>query len=177
MMSTEHAFAPGSKQYEFIKADLEKVNRHETPFLVLAGHRPMYVQNPGIEHEAEKLRKALEPLMRDHAVDVAFWGHVHSYQRTCAVYDFKCGDENKGTGTVHIVTGAPGAGLSAITGTKPDWMQFTNAEYHGQCRSERQPSVRVLSICLLLTLFCLSASVLLCAVAQATIACMCAIIK
>ncbi|RLN13476.1 putative inactive purple acid phosphatase 2 [Panicum miliaceum] len=41
-MSTETDFTQGSDQYNFVKADLERVNRSRTPFIVFQGHRPMY---------------------------------------------------------------------------------------------------------------------------------------
>ncbi|CAN0374108.1 unnamed protein product, partial [Ectocarpus sp. 8 AP-2014] len=42
VMSTEHNFSVGSKQYAFIKEDLAGVDRAKTPWIVFAGHRPMY---------------------------------------------------------------------------------------------------------------------------------------
>ena len=41
-------------------------------------------------------------------VDVAFWGHHHSYQRSCPVFDGKCTEG----ATTHIVVGMGGQGLS-----------------------------------------------------------------
>lgn len=42
MMSTENNFTAGSPQYEWMENDLKSVNRTLTPWVVLAGHRPMY---------------------------------------------------------------------------------------------------------------------------------------
>lgn len=45
-MCTEQAFTPESEQYTFIERDLrENVDRTRTPFVVLTGHRPMYVDS------------------------------------------------------------------------------------------------------------------------------------
>jgi hypothetical protein len=33
---------------------------------------------------------AIEPLLLNGKVDLAVWGHVHNYERTCAVYKSKC---------------------------------------------------------------------------------------
>jgi hypothetical protein len=44
-MSTEHNFTVGSKQYLFIKQDLENVDKSLTPWIVFIGHRPMYVNS------------------------------------------------------------------------------------------------------------------------------------
>ena len=87
VISTEHAFDVTSKQYSFIQSDLASVNRSQTPFVVLTGHRPMYIdstdQTPsgGDQPTAQMLRDVLEPLMQKYQVDVAFWGHHHSYVR------------------------------------------------------------------------------------------------
>lgn len=46
VMCTEQAFTPESEQYAFIERDLSQgVNRTRTPFVVLTGHRPMYVDS------------------------------------------------------------------------------------------------------------------------------------
>ena len=42
MMSTEHNFEPGSRQYKWLENDLKNVDRKKTPWLVFGGHRPMY---------------------------------------------------------------------------------------------------------------------------------------
>lgn len=82
VLSTEHAFAVGTPQYEWVAADLAAVNRSQTPFVVLTGHRPMYIDStfggPGGSDlgVATDLRTAYEPLMQKYQVDVAFWGSV-----------------------------------------------------------------------------------------------------
>ena len=42
MMSTEHDFRDGSRQYKWLENDLKNVDRKKTPWVVLGGHRPMY---------------------------------------------------------------------------------------------------------------------------------------
>ena len=37
MMSTEHDFTPGSKQYMWMENDLKKVDRKVTPWLMVGG--------------------------------------------------------------------------------------------------------------------------------------------
>ena len=78
----------------------------------------------------DDLIDSFEPLMRQYKVDAAFWGHHHSYQRTCPVHNHTC--VAQADGTVHIVTGAAGAGFSTnIQPTQPDWIEFVNAATHG----------------------------------------------
>ena len=40
-MSSEHDWPKGSQQFEWIKQDLEKVDRKETPWVILTAHRMM----------------------------------------------------------------------------------------------------------------------------------------
>ena len=42
MMSTEHDMGNGSRQYAWLEKDLQNVDRVKTPWVILAGHRPMY---------------------------------------------------------------------------------------------------------------------------------------
>ena len=42
MMSTEHDMGKGSRQYSWLEKDLQNVDRVKTPWVILAGHRPMY---------------------------------------------------------------------------------------------------------------------------------------
>ena len=147
IMSTEHAFAPGSSQYSFIESDLASVDRSQTPWVILAGHRPMYIDSTnfspagGDQTTAQDLRDSLEPLMLAHGVDAAFWGHHHSYQRSCPVNNGTCiGSQNNGT--VHIVTGAAGAGFSTnLESTLPDWAEFVECNTHGYIRAKVRQGV------------------------------------
>jgi hypothetical protein len=67
-ISTEHNWAPGSAQYSFIEKDLASVDRKVTPWLIVGGHRPMYIdstnndQPAGDQTVAKLLRLHLEPL-------------------------------------------------------------------------------------------------------------------
>ena len=69
LMSTEHAFDPASPQYTFLEDHLRSVDRSVTPWLVFAGHRPMYIDSTdaepvsGILAVAKLLRKNIEPLL------------------------------------------------------------------------------------------------------------------
>ena len=69
LMSTEHAFDPASPQYTFLEDHLRSVDRSVTPWLVFAGHRPMYIDSTnaapvsGDLTVAKLLRESLEPLL------------------------------------------------------------------------------------------------------------------
>uniref|UniRef100_A0A7N0TRJ3 Purple acid phosphatase n=1 Tax=Kalanchoe fedtschenkoi TaxID=63787 RepID=A0A7N0TRJ3_KALFE len=112
-ISTETNFLPGSGQYEFIKRDLESVDRKRTPFIVVQGHRPMYTTSSGKKDDPlrQKMVEHLEPLLVENSVNMAFWGHVHRYERFCPLNNFTCGvmdgASSKGY-IVHVVIGMGG---------------------------------------------------------------------
>lgn len=111
--STEHPFEPGTPQHAFITGALARVDRSRTPWLIVGGHRPMYIDSlyehdpDGDQDVARALRESLEELFVRYEVDVTWHGHHHSYQRTCPVVNGTCVDK----GPVHMVIGHAGAGL------------------------------------------------------------------
>ena len=61
-MSTEHPYEKGSRQYEFIKNDLEKTsNNPEIDWIVVHQHKPLYSTKQD-KKEAEQLRDVYEQL-------------------------------------------------------------------------------------------------------------------
>ncbi|KAD4983131.1 hypothetical protein E3N88_19802 [Mikania micrantha] len=104
-LSTETNFLKGSEQYEFLKKDLESVDRVKTPFVVVQGHRPMYTTSNEVRDRpmGEKMREHLEPLLVDNKVNLALWGHVHVYERFCPMKNYTCG-----SGPIHVVIGMAG---------------------------------------------------------------------
>mmetsp|Transcript_7169 Transcript_7169/g.8233 ORF Transcript_7169/g.8233 Transcript_7169/m.8233 type:complete len:643 (-) Transcript_7169:154-2082(-) len=105
MMSTEHTFEPGSVQHRWIQNELACVNRTVTPWVLFLGHRPMYVSDKYPAPVTLLLQKYIDPLLFQHSVDVAIWGHHHSYQRPkCKLFQGQCHEK----GTLHIVSGLGG---------------------------------------------------------------------
>ncbi|RZC77569.1 hypothetical protein C5167_001739 [Papaver somniferum] len=120
-MSTETNFLPGGDQYNFIKHDLETVNRKKTPFIVVQGHRPMYTTSN--ENRDAPLRNRMlehyEPLFVKNKVTLAMWGHVHRYERFCPMKNFTCGEENEAL-PVHVVIGMGGQDWQPIWTPRPN---------------------------------------------------------
>ena len=56
------------------------------------------------------MAEVLEPLFEKHGVNLALWGHVHNYERTCPLLNQTC--RSDGTGTTHITAGTAGAGAT-----------------------------------------------------------------
>eukprot|EP00474_Spongospora_subterranea_P010166 CRZ10624.1 hypothetical protein [Spongospora subterranea] len=140
VMSTEHDFSKGSEQYDFIANDLMNVDRVKTPWLIVAGHRPMYVDTSAdIYGDASEkvvsnlMRTQLEDLFITAQVDIALWGHDHSYQRSCPVFNNKCtikGDDDGYSGPIHLVVGAAGMELSPNASKPgPAWLSKRIDQY------------------------------------------------
>lgn len=108
VMSTEHDYFPGSPQYEFLSADMAMVDRSVTPWMIFGGHRPFYTssQQGSGSGTVTHLRETFEPLFLRYGVDVALYGHVHQYERTCmGLHNFTCGVPGA---PVHVVIGNAG---------------------------------------------------------------------
>lgn len=126
-ISTETNFLPGSNQYNFLKRDLESVDRNKTPFVVVQGHRPMYTTSNEVRDAAlrGKMVEHLEPLLVNNHVTLALWGHVHRYERFCPLNNYTCGNGvgrkagEKGY-TVHLVIGMAGQDWQPIWQPRPD---------------------------------------------------------
>eukprot|EP00732_Lithocolla_globosa_P001308 Lithocolla_globosa_v1_NODE_625_length_3568_cov_66.349274.p1 type:complete len:594 gc:universal NODE_625_length_3568_cov_66.349274:1884-103(-) len=129
-MSTEHDFFPDSEQYEWMERDLAGVNRSDTPWVIVTGHRPMYNSEiyPSDFRVAEKIQEAFEDLLIEHDVDIALWGHYHSYERTCAVYQNRCQSHPR-DGLVHITVGSAGAWLDNVGYYDVEWRAYAAQEF------------------------------------------------
>ncbi|GER43805.1 purple acid phosphatase 27 [Striga asiatica] len=137
---TEHDWREGSKQYKFIEHCLASVDRQKQPWLIFMAHRVLgYSSDETYANEgsfAEPMgRDNLQKLWQRYKVDIAFFGHVHSYERTCPVYQNKCTREEKNyykgslNGTIHVVAGGGGASLSKFSTLKPNWSIFRDSDY------------------------------------------------
>ena len=81
-MSTEHPFEEGSKQYEFIKNDLEKISKNpNVGWIIVHQHKPFYSTHNDRE-EAKQLRDTFLPLFEKYNVDLVIYGHNQYYERT-----------------------------------------------------------------------------------------------
>jgi len=138
-MSTEHDFTPLSPQYQWLVQDLNAVDRSVTPWLVLAGHRPMYTSE---DYQADYtvsvyMQAAFEDVIHQFGVDIAVWGHYHAYERTCAVFNQTCQPD----GTTHIVVGTAGMELDNVDWMPRDWsVRHCNEFGYGRIRIAADPN-------------------------------------
>ena len=81
-LSTEHPFEEGSKQYEFIKNDLEKISKNQAiDWIIVHQHKPLYSTRNDFDI-AEDLRDTYHPLFEKYNVDLVISSHNQYYERT-----------------------------------------------------------------------------------------------
>lgn len=87
MLGSYADYGPGSDQYNWLVADLAKVDRTKVKWLIAVIHAPWYNSNEAHQGEGEDMRKAMEELLYTARVDIVFAGHVHAYERFARVHN------------------------------------------------------------------------------------------
>ncbi|KAJ3691367.1 hypothetical protein LUZ61_020531 [Rhynchospora tenuis] len=102
-------------------------------------HRQMYSSSSDPD---SSFAASIEPLLLKYKVDLALYGHVHNYERTCAVYQSQClampTKDASGTDTynnnnyaapVQVVVGMAGFSLDTFPSTAPSWSLVRLSEF------------------------------------------------
>ncbi|KDP42729.1 hypothetical protein JCGZ_23669 [Jatropha curcas] len=89
MLGSYTDFDAKSDQYTWLDADLAKIDRKKTPWVIVLLHAPWYNTNTAHKGEGEEMRKAMEEILYKARVDVVFAGHVHAYERFTRIYNNK----------------------------------------------------------------------------------------
>ncbi|WVZ68519.1 hypothetical protein U9M48_017451 [Paspalum notatum var. saurae] len=152
VMSTEHEWSEKSEQYNWMDEDLSSIDRSRTPWIIFIGHRPMYSSHGGILPNVDSnFVASVEPLLLNYQVDLVFFGHVHNYERTCAVYQGNCKamptkdasgidvyDNNNYTAPVHAIVGAGGFSLDEFPNNGKTWSLSRVSEFgYGRVHATR----------------------------------------
>ncbi|XP_031271840.1 probable inactive purple acid phosphatase 27 [Pistacia vera] len=135
---SEHDWREGSEQYKFIENCLASADRQKQPWLIFVAHRVLgysssYWQQGSFGEPMG--RESLQKLWQKYKVDIAFYGHVHNYERTCPIYQHQCVSTEKyhysGTvnGTIHIVVGGGGSHFSDFGPLQPSWSLYSDSDY------------------------------------------------
>lgn len=100
---TEHDWRPGTEQYKFIEHCLSTADREKQPWLIFLAHRVLGYSSGefyGIEGTFEEPmgRDSFQELWQKYKVDIALYGHVHNYERTCPIYQVNMLNEFSWTG-------------------------------------------------------------------------------
>ncbi|KAK7265560.1 hypothetical protein RJT34_33180 [Clitoria ternatea] len=137
---TEHDWREGSEQYKFIEHCLATVDRQKQPWLIFAAHRVLGYSSDfwyGLEGSFEEPmgRESLQRLWQKYKVDIAFYGHVHNYERTCPIYQNQCLNTERShysgvvDGTIHVVVGGAGSHLSNFSQVTPKWSLYRDYDF------------------------------------------------
>ncbi|XP_020581511.1 probable purple acid phosphatase 20 [Phalaenopsis equestris] len=132
MLGSYTDFDTGSDQFQWLQADLAKLDRSKTSWLFALIHAPWYNSNKAHQGDGEDMREAIEEILYAARVDAVFAGHVHAYERFNRVYD----NNEDQCAPVHITIGDGGnrEGLaSKYIKPQPSISLFREASFgHGQ---------------------------------------------
>eukprot|EP01062_Namystynia_karyoxenos_P022060 TRINITY_DN1843_c0_g3_i1.p1 TRINITY_DN1843_c0_g3~~TRINITY_DN1843_c0_g3_i1.p1 ORF type:complete len:560 (+),score=179.91 TRINITY_DN1843_c0_g3_i1:75-1682(+) len=133
VLNTYAPNAPGSKQYQWLRADLDAVDSSVTPWIVVAMHGPFYNSNK--KHQGDivtlEMKANLEAVLLAYGVALVIAGHVHSYERTHPVAnDTKVA---AGAGPIYVVAGDGGnrQELQDNWDPLPEWSASRNGTRYG----------------------------------------------
>ncbi|CAN6585564.1 unnamed protein product [Malus baccata var. baccata] len=136
---TEHDWREGSEQYRFIENCLATVDRQKQPWLIFAhrvlGYSSNYYYGQEGSFEEPMGRESLQKLWQKYKVDIAFYGHVHHYERSCPVYQSQCVTSEQShysgavKGTIHVVVGGAGSHVSDFSQVQPNWSIFRDHDF------------------------------------------------
>lgn len=91
---TEHDWRAGTEQYTFLEECMRTVDRQKQPWVIFLAHRVLGYSS-GYHYALEGTfsepwgRDDLQSLWQKYKVDLAFYGHIHNYERTCPVYQVR----------------------------------------------------------------------------------------
>lgn len=126
-------YGTSTKQYQWLKKDLESVDRSRYPWLIVTMHAPWYNSNTAHQDEVQEvdMRTAMEDLLYEHKVDIVFAGHVHAYERMYAV--FKNVTTADAPIYINIGDGGNREGPARDYLEQPSWSAFRQATFgHGR---------------------------------------------
>ncbi|XP_050232424.1 purple acid phosphatase 2 [Mercurialis annua] len=139
VLSTYSAYGKYTPQYKWIEEEFPKVNRTETPWLIVLMHAPWYNSYNYHYMEGETMRVMYEPWFVQYKVDVVFAGHVHAYERSERISNVaynivngKCDPVDDKSAPVYITIGDGGnlEGLATnMTYPQPSYSAFREASF------------------------------------------------
>ncbi|XAR72784.1 4-nitrophenylphosphatase [Bertholletia excelsa] len=139
VLSSYSAQGKYTPQYKWLEQEFLKVNRSETPWLIVLMHAPLYNSYNVHYMEGETMRVVYEPWFVKYKVDVVFSGHVHAYERSERVSNIAynvvngiCTPVKDQSAPVYIIIGDGGniEGLATnMTEPQPKYSAFREASF------------------------------------------------
>jgi hypothetical protein len=132
MLSSYSDYSATSPQYAWLQAEVGRIDRSVTPWVVAVLHAPWYNSNYAHQGEGDAMKAAMETLLYNAGVDLVYAGHVHAYERSYRTYQ---GLANP-AGPYYITIG-DGGNREGLADTwmspQPSWSAFRQASYgHGE---------------------------------------------
>ncbi|KAI3443536.1 hypothetical protein Pfo_000201 [Paulownia fortunei] len=139
VLSSYSAYGKYTPQYNWLQQELPKVNRAETPWLIVLVHSPWYNSNNYHYMEGESMRVMFEPWFVQNKVDIVFAGHVHSYERSERISNVQYNITNglsapiKDTSAPVYITIGDGGNIEGLangfTDPQPSYSAFREASF------------------------------------------------
>ncbi|KAG9456804.1 hypothetical protein H6P81_001312 [Aristolochia fimbriata] len=139
VLSSYSAYGKYTPQYQWLEKELPKVNRSETPWLIVLMHAPWYNSYNYHYMEGESMRVMFEPWLVKYKVDLVFAGHVHAYERSERVSNIAynivnglCSPVKDDSAPVYITIGDGGnqEGLATnMTEPQPKYSAYREASF------------------------------------------------
>lgn len=139
VLASYSAYGKYTPQYKWLEAELPKVNRSETPWLIVLMHAPWYNSYNYHYMEGETMRVMYEPWFVKYKVDVVFAGHVHAYERSYRISNIaynivngRCKPVPDQSAPVYITIGDGGnlEGLATnMTEPQPSYSAYREASF------------------------------------------------
>ncbi|KAL9354365.1 hypothetical protein Peur_052335 [Populus x canadensis] len=139
VLSSYSAYGKYTPQNQWLEEELPKVNRSETPWLVVLMHSPWYNSYEYHYMEGETMRVMYESWFVKYKVDVVFAGHVHAYERSERISNIaynivngRCVPVRDQTAPVYITIGDGGniEGLAtSMTYPQPEYSAYREASF------------------------------------------------
>uniref|UniRef100_A0A803QQ03 Purple acid phosphatase n=1 Tax=Cannabis sativa TaxID=3483 RepID=A0A803QQ03_CANSA len=137
---TELDWREGTEQYRFIENCLASVDRQKQPWLIFLAHRVLGYSSGDFYVDEGSFGEpmgsdSLQKLWQKYKVDIAIYGHVHNYERTCPIYQNICTSDKKNyykgslNGTIHVVAGGGGSSLAKFSSATPKWSLVRDYDY------------------------------------------------
>ncbi|WZZ85579.1 hypothetical protein YC2023_114158 [Brassica napus] len=139
VLASYSAYGKYTPQFKWLEKEFPKVNRTETPWLIVLMHSPWYNSYDYHYMEGETMRVMYEPWFVKYKVDVVFAGHVHAYERSERVSNIAynvvngiCTPVKDKSAPVYITIGDGGnlEGLATrMTEPQPKYSAFREASF------------------------------------------------
>lgn len=124
-------FKPGAEQYEWLK---EQLANSTAKWKFVAHHHGVFTSDENDYGDTWKGQtsnlgdlkiREIVPIYEEYGVDVVFFGHLHTYERSWPIKDMEVNQEN---GVVYLLSGGAGGNLEDFAPTRSF---FTSKLYRG----------------------------------------------